>query len=47
MLLDRLAGRGSAVGVIPYPPGIPMVMTGESFGRDDELELLSIRGLAY
>ncbi|ATM98106.1 hypothetical protein [Yersinia frederiksenii] len=23
-----------------------MVMTGESFGRDDELKLLSIRGLA-
>ncbi len=28
--IDKLAGRVSAVGVIPYPPGIPIVMPGES-----------------
>lgn len=44
--LDSLAGRISAVGVIPYPPGIPIVMPGESFGRDDEPWLLYIRSLA-
>jgi arginine decarboxylase len=30
--VDQMANRISAVGVIPYPPGIPMVMPGESFG---------------
>ncbi|CNL33294.1 biodegradative arginine decarboxylase [Yersinia aleksiciae] len=44
--LDKLAGRISAVGVIPYPPGIPIVMPGESFGRDDEPWLRYIRSLA-
>ncbi|WP_145932249.1 Orn/Lys/Arg decarboxylase N-terminal domain-containing protein [Yersinia bercovieri] len=44
--LDKLAERISAVGVIPYPPGIPIVMPGESFGRDDEPWLRYIRSLA-
>lgn len=30
--IDQLPNRISAVGVIPYPPGIPIVMPGESFG---------------
>jgi arginine decarboxylase len=30
--LDEMAGRVAAVGVIPYPPGIPIVMPGESLG---------------
>ncbi|CRG49571.1 Orn/Lys/Arg decarboxylase N-terminal domain-containing protein [Yersinia wautersii] len=34
--IDKLAGRISAVGVIPYPPGIPIVMPGESFGSHEE-----------
>ncbi|KAA5784142.1 Orn/Lys/Arg family decarboxylase, partial [Yersinia pestis] len=34
--IDKLAGRVSAVGVIPYPPGIPIVMPGESFGSHEE-----------
>ncbi|WP_145502002.1 Orn/Lys/Arg family decarboxylase [Yersinia similis] len=34
--IDKLAGRVSAVGVIPYPPGIPIVMPGESFGSQEE-----------
>ena len=31
-MLDDLADRVVAVGVIPYPPGIPIVMPGESVG---------------
>ena len=30
--LDKMADRIVAVGVIPYPPGIPIVMPGESLG---------------
>ena len=30
--LDKMANRVVAVGVIPYPPGIPIVMPGESVG---------------
>jgi arginine decarboxylase len=33
--LERMAGRVAAVGVIPYPPGIPIVMPGESLGAAD------------
>jgi arginine decarboxylase len=29
---DRLAGRTAANAVMPYPPGIPMLMSGENFG---------------
>ena len=44
--IDQLAQRISAVGVIPYPPGIPIVMPGESFGADDEPWLQYIRSIA-
>ncbi|MEO8935344.1 MAG: Orn/Lys/Arg decarboxylase N-terminal domain-containing protein [Burkholderiaceae bacterium] len=30
--LDRLAGRTVATGVVPYPPGIPLLMPGENAG---------------
>lgn len=43
--VDHLAGRISAVGVIPYPPGIPIVMPGERFGADDGATLNYIRAL--
>jgi len=33
--LDTMANRVVAVGVIPYPPGIPIVMPGESVGPTD------------
>jgi len=33
--LGKLAGRVVAVGVIPYPPGIPIVMPGENIGATD------------
>jgi len=29
---DKLAGRTAANAVMPYPPGIPMLMSGENFG---------------
>jgi arginine decarboxylase len=29
---DRLAGRTAANALMPYPPGIPMLMSGENFG---------------
>ncbi len=32
---DHLAGRVSANSVIPYPPGIPMLMSGENFGPEN------------
>ncbi len=33
--IDALAGRVAAVMVVPYPPGIPLIMPGERFGTDD------------
>jgi arginine decarboxylase len=33
--LAAMADRVVAVGVIPYPPGIPIVMPGENLGADD------------
>jgi arginine decarboxylase len=32
--VDQLAGRVSAAMVVPYPPGIPVVMPGERFGTE-------------
>jgi arginine decarboxylase len=33
--VDKMAGRTVATGVVPYPPGIPMLMPGESAGPQD------------
>ncbi len=33
--LDQIAGRTVATGVVPYPPGIPLMMPGENAGPDD------------
>lgn len=33
--LDELAGRTLATGVVPYPPGIPLMMPGENAGPAD------------
>ncbi|MCQ4384054.1 hypothetical protein NO136_19480, partial [Clostridioides difficile] len=30
--LEELAGRTVATGVVPYPPGIPLLMPGENAG---------------
>jgi arginine decarboxylase len=43
--LDRMANRVVAVGVIPYPPGIPIVMPGENVGAADGPWLTYLRTL--
>ena len=36
---DKLTGRISANAVMPYPPGIPMLMSGENFGSKDSPQI--------
>ena len=43
--LSEMANRVVAVGVIPYPPGIPIVMPGESIGATDDPWLSYLRAL--
>ena len=43
--LDQLAGRTLATSVVPYPPGIPMLMPGELAGADDGPYLKYLRAL--
>jgi len=43
--LDKMANRVVAVGVIPYPPGIPIVMPGENLGAPDGPWLTYLRVL--
>jgi arginine decarboxylase len=43
--VDKLADRVAGVGIIPYPPGIPIVMPGENFGPSDGPWLSYIRAL--
>lgn len=43
--LDEMTERVVAVGVIPYPPGIPIVMPGESVGSADGPWLTYLRTL--
>ncbi len=43
--LDKLADRVLATSVVPYPPGIPMLMPGESTGPDDGPYLGYLRAL--
>jgi len=43
--LDKMANRVVAVGVIPYPPGIPIVMPGENVGPADGPWLTYLRTL--
>jgi arginine decarboxylase len=44
--LDKLANRVLATSVVPYPPGIPMLMPGESTGSKDGPYLGYLRALA-
>src|SRR4029453_5132201 len=37
--VDKLAKRTAANAVMPYPPGIPMLMSGENFGRPDSPQI--------
>jgi lysine decarboxylase/arginine decarboxylase len=43
--LDQAAGRIAATGLVPYPPGIPLVMPGERVGENDEPFLAYLRAL--
>jgi len=44
--LEKLANRVLATSVVPYPPGIPMLMPGESTGPDNGPYLGYLRALA-
>jgi arginine/lysine/ornithine decarboxylase len=44
--LQQLAERVTATGVVPYPPGIPLLMPGESTGADDGPYLGYLRALS-
>ena len=44
--LDELADRVLATSVVPYPPGIPMLMPGEATGPDDGPYLSYLRALS-
>jgi Orn/Lys/Arg decarboxylase, C-terminal domain len=41
--VDKIAHRTAANGVMPYPPGIPMLMSGENFGAEDSPDRLPAR----
>ncbi|AWF81907.1 arginine decarboxylase [Microbulbifer sp. A4B17] len=43
--LNRLAGRTAANGVVPYPPGIPLLMPGENFGDSNSPALSYLKVL--
>jgi len=43
--LDKMAHRTVATGVVPYPPGIPMLMPGENVGEDNSPFLGYLRAL--
>ena len=43
--IDELAGRVAATSITPYPPGIPMLLSGESFGRNNSPQIDYLRSL--
>ncbi len=43
--LDEMAGRTVATGVVPYPPGIPLLMPGEKAGEADGIFLHYLKAL--
>jgi arginine decarboxylase len=43
--VDKLADRIAANAVMPYPPGIPMLMSGENFGGVDSPQIGYLRGM--
>ncbi|HXI37766.1 MAG TPA: Orn/Lys/Arg decarboxylase N-terminal domain-containing protein [Burkholderiales bacterium] len=42
---DKLAGRTAANAVMPYPPGIPMLMTGENFGAKSSPQIEYLKSM--
>lgn len=43
--LDEAAGRIAATGIVPYPPGIPLLMPGENAGASDGPLLAYLKAL--
>ena len=43
---DKLVNRIAANSVIPYPPGIPMLMSGENFGAEDSPQIKYLEALS-
>ncbi len=43
--IDQMAGRILATGIVPYPPGIPMLMPGENAGGSDSPYIRYLRAL--
>ena len=43
---DKLANRIAANALIPYPPGIPMVISGERFGDENNPHIAYLKSLA-
>ncbi len=43
--VDDAAGRTAATGIVPYPPGIPMIMPGEKLGSAEEPFLSYLRAI--
>jgi arginine decarboxylase len=42
---EKLPGRTAATAVLPYPPGIPMLMSGENFGDEDSPQINYLKTL--
>lgn len=43
--VDQLMGRVAANSIIPYPPGIPMLLSGENFGDENSPHIHYLRSL--
>ena len=43
--IDDAAGRVTALGVVPYPPGIPLLMPGENLGAGDGAAVAYLKAL--
>jgi len=43
--VGKLAKRTAANAVMPYPPGIPMLMSGENFAGADSPQIGYLRGM--
>ena len=43
--VEKLARRTAANAVMPYPPGIPMLMSGENFGGADSPQIGYLKGM--
>jgi len=42
---ERLAGRTAANALMPYPPGIPMLMSGENFGAGNSPQIAYLKSM--